>query len=82
RTSYNLAGISFSPNELSKEIIKHIPNFEIVFEPDFRQKIAESWPREINDLEARTDWGWKPSYTLQSLTETMLSKLRQKLKTA
>ncbi|MFT7247284.1 MAG: threonine 3-dehydrogenase [Psychromonas sp.] len=82
RTSYNLAGISFSPNELSKEIIKHIPNFEIIFEPDFRQKIAESWPREINDLEARTDWGWKPSYTLQSLTETMLSKLRQKLKTA
>ncbi|MFT5886124.1 MAG: threonine 3-dehydrogenase [Arcticibacterium sp.] len=82
RTSYNLAGLSFSPNELSKEIRKHISNFEIIFEPDFRQKIAESWPKEINDQEARADWGWKPSYTLQSLTETMISKLSQKLKTA
>ncbi len=82
RTSYNLAGLSFSPNDLFKEIKKHISDFKIIFEPDFRQKIAESWPREINDREARADWGWKPSYTLQSLTETMLFKLNQKLKLA
>jgi threonine 3-dehydrogenase len=79
RTSYNIAGLSFSPIELSREIKKHIPDFEIVYNPDFRQNIAESWPRKINDKEARMDWGWMPSYTLESLTETMLSKLSQKL---
>ncbi|AWV99963.1 NAD-dependent epimerase/dehydratase family protein [Arcticibacterium luteifluviistationis] len=80
RTSYNLSGLSFSPLELSREIKKHIPDFKIVYEPDFRQNIAESWPRKINDKDARMDWGWMPSYSLESLTETMLSKLSQKLK--
>ncbi len=81
RTSYNLAGLSFTPHELATEIKKHIPDFKIVYEPDYRQKIAESWPQEIDDKEARRDWGWHPSYNIRSLTETMLSELSQKLET-
>ena len=79
RSSYNLAGISFSPVEISKEIKKHIPDFNITYTPDFRQAIANSWPKSINDSEANKDWGWENSYDLESMTIEMLSGLKKKL---
>jgi len=79
RTSYNFAGISFSPKEIADEIKKHIPEFEIKYEPDSRQKIAESWPMSIDDSDARADWGWKHEYNLEKMTVDMLEKLREKL---
>lgn len=71
RTSYNIAGISFSPEEIAAEIKRQNPNFEIVYEPDFRQQIAESWPQSINDSLAKKDWNWSPKYNLQDLVSIM-----------
>lgn len=79
RTSYNLAGNSFSPEELAKEIKKHIPEFEIDYAPDFRQDIADSWPASINDDAAQYDWFWQPKYDVAKMTEEMLAGLRGKL---
>jgi len=78
RTSYNLAGLSFTPAEIAAEIKKHIPNFTIQYAPDFRQAIADSWPASINDLSAREDWGWKTEFDLEKMTEEMLSQLKKK----
>ncbi|MHA6246344.1 NAD-dependent epimerase/dehydratase family protein [Pontibacter sp. CAU 1760] len=77
RDSYNLGAMSFAPEEITASIRKHIPDFEIVYNPDARQKIAESWPQSIDDSVARNDWGWQPSYTLDSMTEDMLLNLKQ-----
>ncbi len=79
RSSYNLAGISFTPAEIAVEIKKHIPNFTITYKPDFRQKIANSWPASIDDSSARTDWGWKHKFEMDSMTEVMLENLRKSL---
>lgn len=79
RTSYNLAAISFSPKEIADEIRKHIPDFECTYEPDSRQPIADSWPRVIDDSEARKDWGWKHKFDLAKMTKDMLEKLSVKL---
>ena len=76
RSSYNLAGISFTPAEIATEIKKHLPNFEISYAPDFRQAIAESWPESINDSIARNDWGWNHEYNLSKITADMLQNLR------
>lgn len=76
RTSYNLAGMSFTPAELATEIKKHIPNFEISYKPDFRQAIAASWSESIDDSIARRDWNWKPEYDLEKMTEDMINQLR------
>ena len=76
RTSYNLSGMSFSPKEIAEEIRKHIPEFEMGYEPDYRQPIAESWPQSIDDSTAFKDWGWKPEFTLSSMTEDMLENLK------
>jgi len=78
RTSYNLAGMSFSPAEVAAEIQQHIPEFTIAYAPDFRQKIADSWPNSIEDQQARTDWHWKPEYDLAAMTKDMLENLRLK----
>jgi len=78
RTSYNLTAISFSAEELAEEIKKHIPEFECTYKPDERQKIADSWPRVIDDSVARKDWGWKHEYDLKKTTITMLEKLKEK----
>jgi nucleoside-diphosphate-sugar epimerase len=78
RGSYNLSGISFSPKEIAMEIKKFIPSFSISYKPDFRQAIADSWPKSINDKEAREDWGWKEYYDLAKLTENMLTNLKNK----
>ncbi len=78
RSSYNLAGISFTPEQLTAEIKKHIPEFTITYkDTDPRQAIADSWPKSIDDTEARTDWGWKPEYDLARLVENMLVNLRK-----
>ena len=78
RTSYNLTGMSFSPNEIYNEIKKSYANFKIEYNPDFRQKIADKWPKSIDDKEARNDWGWTPKYNLSSMTLIMLEKLKEK----
>lgn len=79
RSSYNLGGISFNPKELAAEIKKHIPEFEISYKPDFRQKIAESWPKSIDDSVAKKDWGWKAEYGLEEMTKIMIEETKKKL---
>lgn len=76
RGSYNLSGISFNPKQIADEIKKQIPDFTITYKPDFRQAIADSWPKSINDSEARKDWGWKEKYDLPKLVENMLENLK------
>ena len=73
---YNVAAISFSPADLAEEIRKHIPDFDIFYEPDHRQAIADSWPMSIDDSAARADWAWEPSYDLSTMTDDMLRNLR------
>ena len=75
RSSYNLAGMSFSPKEIFASIKKEVPNFEINYQVDFRQAIADSWPDSIDDSHAREDWGWKPSYDLDHMTQDILKHL-------
>jgi len=77
-TSYNLTGTSFSAKELATEIRKHIPDFKCKFKPDFRQKIADSWPMSIDDSVARKEWNWKPTYDMAAITEDMIEKLRKR----
>lgn len=77
-SNFNFAGISFSCEQLADEIKKHIPDFQISYQPDFRQAIANSWPRSIDDSAARNEWGWKAEYDLQKMTEDMLKNLRAK----
>ncbi len=73
---YNITAMSFSAGELAREIQKHIPDFVCEFQPDFRQAIADSWPRSIDDSVARTDWGWRPAYDLPAMTVDMLNALQ------
>jgi len=75
-TSYNLAGISFSPGEIAASIQQHIPEFTINYNPDYRQTIANSWPQSIDDSIARKDWGWKQEYDLTKMTTDMLENLQ------
>ena len=78
RSSYNLAGMSFTPTEIAKEIKKHIPEFEITYNPDFRQQIADTWPRSIDDSVARKDWNWKHEFDLTKMSDEMLTELGKK----
>ncbi len=80
RHVYNVTGMSFSAGDLAAEIKKHIPEFEITYEPDFRQAIADSWPKSIDDSLAREEWDWNPSFDLASMTEDMLKVLGKRLK--
>jgi nucleoside-diphosphate-sugar epimerase len=77
-TNYNLAAMSFSATELVTEIQKHIPELAVDYVPDFRQAIADSWPRSIDDSAARAEWGWKPAFDLAAMTKDMLEKLRRR----
>ncbi len=75
---FNLAAMSFTVEELANSIKKFIPNFEIEYKPDHRQAIADTWPNSIDDSAAREEWGWKPKYDLDKMTEDMLNHLRDK----
>ena len=75
RSSYNLAGMSFDPKEITASIQKYVPGCSTEYNPDHRQKIADSWPNSIDDSEAREDWGWKPAYDLDAMTQDMLKNL-------
>ena len=79
RADYNVAAMSFSAEELAAEIRKHVPSFQVEYRPDFRQEIADSWPRSIDDSAAREDWGWEPSYDLSRMVEDMLARLKRRL---
>jgi nucleoside-diphosphate-sugar epimerase len=76
RTSYNISAMSFSPEEISAEIKKHIPEFKVDYVPDYRQTIANSWPQSIDDSVAAEDWGWKPEYDLSAMTKDMLKNVQ------
>jgi len=77
--SYNLGGLSFTPKELAEEIKKEMPEFEIEYAPDYRQKIAESWPSSIDDSVAKKDWGLKYDFDITAMTKDMLKNLKIKL---
>ena len=79
RSSYNLAGMSFTPQELASAIQAEMPEFQINYEPDFRQAIADSWPSSIDDSAARADWNWQPEYDTPGLVKVMLDNLREKV---
>ncbi len=78
RMGYNFSAIQFAPEELVEEIKRHHPNFTCEYRPDSRQKIANSWPRTIDDSQARNDWGWSPSYDLKKLTALMYEQIKRK----
>lgn len=77
RSSYNLGAMDFTPKEITEAIQQELPEFTISYEPDFRQKIADSWPQSIDDTCARTDWGWKHEFDLATMTTDMLVHLRE-----
>ena len=81
RSSYNISAMSFSPSEIAAEIKKHIPGFSISYQPDFRQVIADSWPKSMDDSRARKDWGWKPEFSLEKMTPEILKHLTEMLET-
>ena len=77
RSSYNLSAMSFSPSEIAKSIQSHIPEFKMLYEPDFRQEIADSWPSSIDDSKAKTDWNWQAKFDLDKTTVEMLKNLEK-----
>ena len=77
RSSYNIAGLSFSPKELAQEIKRYIPKFEMHYKSDYRQAIADSWPQNIDDSSAFKDWNWKSSVNLQEMTSDMLKNIKK-----
>lgn len=77
RSSYNLSAMDFTPKEITAAIRQQLPEFTISYEPDFRQKIADSWPQSIDDSSARADWGWNHDFNLQSMTADMLAHLSE-----
>jgi nucleoside-diphosphate-sugar epimerase len=79
RTSYNVSAMSFSPAEIATEIQKHLPDFSIQYKPDYRQTIANSWPKSIDDSFAQNDWGWKPNYDLSKMTTDMLANINREV---
>jgi nucleoside-diphosphate-sugar epimerase len=78
RMAYNIAAMSFAPEEVAAAIRSHIPGFEISYAPDFRQQIAAGWPKSIDDSAARNDWGWQPKFDLEKMTSDMLLHLNEK----
>lgn len=79
RSSYNLGGISFTAAELTEELRKYVPELEVTYKPDFRQAIAESWPRKISDEQAAKDWGWKHEFDLEKMVKVMYENIKKKL---
>jgi nucleoside-diphosphate-sugar epimerase len=81
RSSYNISAMSFCPAEIAEEIQKRMPEFSISYQPDFRQAIADSWPKSIDDSRARQDWGWQHEYDLKKMTGEILKNLTETLET-
>ncbi|MEM7484292.1 MAG: NAD-dependent epimerase/dehydratase family protein [Bacteroidota bacterium] len=79
RSSYNLGSMSFTPKEVAQSIQKHIPKFDITYNPDFRQQIADSWPSSIDDSAAKRDWNWQPEFDLEKTTKEMLENLEKRM---
>jgi len=80
RNAFNVAAMSFAPEELCREIKRHMPGFEMTYDVDpLRQSIAESWPRHVDDSAARKEWGWRPDFDISSMTLDMIEKLSEKL---
>jgi nucleoside-diphosphate-sugar epimerase len=75
RTSYNISGMSFCPEQIYQSLLPYFPKFEIEYTPDFRQQIADSWPSSIDDRFAKTDWNWQPKFDLQKMTATIVQNL-------
>lgn len=78
RSSYNLASMSFTPKILAANIKKYLPEFTITYKPDFRQQIADTWPKSIDDSYAKDDWGWSSKFDIDSMTKDMLNQLKKK----
>jgi nucleoside-diphosphate-sugar epimerase len=78
RSSYNISAMSFDPAQIANEIKKHIPEFSISYNPDFRQAIADNWPASIDDTEARRDWKWSNAFTLENMVADMLENLKER----
>jgi nucleoside-diphosphate-sugar epimerase len=76
RSAYNVAGVSFSPRELAAAIAARLPAFRIAYQPDERQQIAATWPRSLDDTQARIDWGWEARVGLQEMVDDMLENVR------
>ena len=75
RSSYNISGMSFTPEEIYAAITNFEPDFQIEYAPDFRQAIADSWPASIDDSRAKEDWGWQAKYDLKALAQIMLNNV-------
>ncbi len=78
-SDFNVGALSVTAGDIAESIRKHIPDFRVEYEPDYRQAIADTWPMSVDDSAAREEWGWKPEWDLDSMTEDMLEKLREKL---
>ncbi|CAG09912.1 unnamed protein product, partial [Tetraodon nigroviridis] len=77
--TYNIAAMSFTPEEVAQEIRKHLPHLKVTYNPDVvRQSIADSWPVRFDDSNARRDWGWTPAYGLEELVTDMLDSIQNK----
>ncbi|HBS88907.1 MAG: UDP-glucose 4-epimerase [Bacteroidetes bacterium GWF2_38_335] len=79
-SDFNVGAMSFSVAEMADSIRKYMPNFQIEYKPDFRQAIADSWPDSVDDTAARNEWGWKPSFNLDAMTQDMLKVIGEKHK--
>ena len=80
RSSYNAGGVSFNPEEIAAEVRRHLAGFEISYQEDYRQAIANSWPQSIDDSHAQEHWGWKAEYDLPKMTDDMMSNLKEQYK--
>ena len=81
RNSFNIASMSFAPEDVFAAIKKIIPDARMHYEVDpVRQAIADSWPDNMDDSCARAEWGWTPHYDLDSMSRDMIEHLRIKLK--
>jgi threonine 3-dehydrogenase len=78
--TYNVTSFSFTPKEIGASIKKIIPSFQLDYKNDFRQQIADSWPKSLDDSIARRDWNWNPKYDLDGMSKDMIEVLKDKYK--
>ncbi|GGY14545.1 NAD-dependent epimerase/dehydratase family protein [Massilia dura] len=82
RSSYNVAGVSFSPEELAAAIKARVPHFAVSYRPDSRQQIADTWPKSLDDAAARADWGWRARIGVDEIVRDMLANIDVKVSQA